>query len=344
VSRELLPDRDRAAFVEGVSVILPAYNEEEGVGAEVAAVRRVLVSHRIPHEIIVVDDGSVDDTAGEAVRAGARVLRHVENRGYGASIKDGIMAAVHETIVITDADGTYPADEIPALLARLQAADMVVGARTGPRVAIPRIRRPAKWILGWLANRIAGRRIEDLNSGLRAFRRECVRQYFVILSNRFSFTTTVTLAYLADDYHVVYHPISYHPRVGQSKIAPRNFMDFVILVLRMAMLFHPLRVFLPLALAVGSAGVLKVVYDIVAFVPRSSVVGWSFLYQAVLSSSAVFLLLAALQLLLIGMVADGILRRMAQHNRALVPSRALWFSEAAPRAPTEEPVVARVAR
>jgi glycosyltransferase involved in cell wall biosynthesis len=300
----------------------------------------VLGSHRIPHEIIVVDDGSSDETASEAARAGARVLRHLENRGYGASIKDGIGAASYETIVITDADGTYPADEIPTLLDKLEEADMVVGARTGKQVAIPRIRRPAKWVLGWLANRIAGRRIDDLNSGLRAFRRECVRQYFLILSNRFSFTTTVTLAYLADEYHVVYHPISYYPRVGQSKIAPRNFIDFIILVLRMAMLFQPLKIFLPLSLMVGAAGVLKVIYDVIAFVPRSSADGWSFFYQAVLSSSAVFLLLVSLQLLLIGMVADGILRRIAQHNRSLVPSRALRFSESAPILPAEERIAA----
>ena len=109
---------------------------------------------------------------GDAENAGARVLRHIENRGYGAAIKTGIRAARFSAIVITDADGTYPPDQIPHLLAQLPQADMVVGSRTGKNVHIPLIRRPAKWILGWLANLVAGRRIPDLNSGLRAFHRD----------------------------------------------------------------------------------------------------------------------------------------------------------------------------
>ena len=182
---------------------------------------------------------------------------------------------------------------------------------------IPWVRRPAKWVLGWLATRIAGQPIPDLNSGLRAFRRECVKQYFAILSNRFSFTTTATLALLADDYRVVYHPIDYYRRIGQSKITPRHFMDFMILVLRMAMLFQPLKIFVPLALACGVLGLLKVAFDIVALFPRASTFGWSLLYQPVLSTSAILLLLVGLQVLLIGMVADGVLRRIAQHNKPL---------------------------
>src|SRR5204863_7418878 len=116
--------------------------------------------------------------------------------------KAGILAAQYETIVISDADGTYPADQIPLLVRELETADMAVGARTGEEVHIPLARRPAKWVLGRLASHIAGQRIPDLNSGLRAFHRECIKQYFPILSNRFSFTTTSTLALLADDYRV----------------------------------------------------------------------------------------------------------------------------------------------
>src|SRR5581483_4862849 len=167
---------------------------------------------------------------------------------------------------------------------------------------------------------VAGQPIPDLNSGLRAFRRECVEQYFPILSNRFSFTTTVTLAFLADDYRVVYQPIDYYKRIGKSKITPRHFMDFVVLVLRMAMLFQPLKVFVPLAFGCGLLGALKVVYDIASFSLRTGTFNWSLLYQPVLSTSAILLLLVALQLLLIGMLADGILRRIALHNEPLVSS------------------------
>jgi glycosyltransferase involved in cell wall biosynthesis len=324
-------DRVRMDMIEpnptAVSVILPAYNEEGAIGAQVKSIRGVLSSHRKPHEIIVVDDGSNDGTAEQAVRAGARVLRHPENRGYGAALKSGIVAAKYDTIVISDADGTYPVDEIPLMLAELETADMVVGARIGKHIAIPLVRRPAKWFLGWLAARIAGQSIPDLNSGLRAFRRECVRQYFPILSNRFSFTTTGTLALLADDYRIVYHPINYYPRIGKSKIRARHFMDFTILVLRMAMLFQPLKVFVPLAFLCGFLGSLKVIYDMATLFPRASTLDWSLFYQPVLSTSAILLLLVGLQLLLIGMVADGLLRRMNQHNRNMVPSQAIWVTE-----------------
>jgi glycosyltransferase involved in cell wall biosynthesis len=323
----------------GVSVILPANNEELAIGAEVEAVRRALTGADLLHEIIVVDDGSRDRTVAEAIETGARVLRHPENLGYGAAIKTGIGAARYETIVIIDADGTYPAERIPRLVARLETADMVVGARTGDRVEIPWLRRPAKWVLGWLASRIAGRRIPDLNSGLRAFRRQCVKQYFPILSNRFSFTTTVTLAYLADEYRVVYEPIDYRRRLGRSKISPRHFMDFMILVLRMAMLFQPLRVFVPLAGGCAAAGGVKAVFDVFALFRRVPVWDGSILYQPVLSTSAILLFLVAFQLLMIGMVADGVLRRIGQHNRPLAPSYATWGVEVRSEGRTEAPDV-----
>jgi glycosyltransferase involved in cell wall biosynthesis len=324
-----------------LSVVIPAFNEELAVRDQVNAIQRVLDAEGMDYEIIVVDDGSLDSTAEKAAEAGARVLRHLENRGYGASLKTGIDAAQFETIVISDADGTYPSDQIPGLLGKLETADMVVGARTTRVSHVPLVRRPAKWILGKLANQIAGRNIPDLNSGLRVFRRDCVKQYFPILSNKFSFTTTVTLALLADDYRVVYHPIDYHARVGHSKIRPRHFMEFIMLVLRMAMLFQPMKIFVPLALACMSLGVFKVIFDIVSYIPRTGEFSWSFLFQPVLSTSAILLLLVGLQLLLIGMVADGALRRIAQHNGPLLRSHGVRVIETQsyPSAPQRDMVM-----
>lgn len=305
-----------------VSVIIPAYNEEASVAQQVQRVRQVLSAHGYTYEIIVVDDGSVDDTAKQAKHAGAHLLRHPENRGYGASLKDGILAAEHEVIVIIDADGTYPTEQIPPMVEKLENADMVLGARVGKNVHIPMIRQPAKSVLTWVAERIAEQRIPDLNSGMRAFRRECVQQYFPVLSNRFSFTTTATLAYLADDYRVVYHPIDYYPRVGKSKIVPWHFMDFIALIVRMTMMFNPLKIFVPLAFTFGGLGILKTLYDIWAGFARNPGAGWTLLLQPVLSTSAVLLLFVGLQFLMIGMVADGVVRRIAQHNRPLVRSYA----------------------
>lgn len=308
------------SFQLPVTIIIPAFNEEDSVARQVESVRRILKDEGITHEIIVVDDGSVDCTAQQALHAHARLLQHPENRGYGASLKTGILAAEYETILIIDADGTYPVEEMPNLLAHMQHADMVVGARIGEQVHIPWIRQPAKIFLRLLATRIAEKPIADLNSGMRAFRRECIKQYFSVLSNRFSFTTTSTLAYLADDYRIIYHPINYYPRVGKSKIVPWHFMDFMILILRMSMMFNPLKVFVPLAFSFGFLGVLKTVYDVVALFARSPVRNWTLLLQPVLSTSAVLFLFVGLQLLMIGMVADGVIRRIAQHNRPLVPS------------------------
>lgn len=333
-SRRIVPGRNGNAIESiqdsgqrSISVVIPAYNEEERVREEVECIQQVLAAHPMPYEIIVVDDGSQDNTAEQALLAHARVLQHPKNRGYGASIKTGIVAARYDAIVITDADGTYPPEEIPNLLAQLASADMVVGARIGKKVHIPLVRRPGKWLLNWLAEHVAGQRIPDLNSGMRAFRAQTVKQYFPILSNRFSFTTTSTLALLADEYRVIYHPIDYHQRVGKSKITPRNFMDFMILVVRMAMLFQPLKIFVPLSFTFGFLGVLKVVYDIASFALRTGTFDWSLLYKPVLSTSAILLLMVGLQVLLIGMLADGVIRRIALHNEPLVTSYAVTSLE-----------------
>jgi glycosyltransferase involved in cell wall biosynthesis len=310
-----------------ITVIVPAYNEENGIRPQVNAIEQVLQMADIVHEIIVVDDGSADRTAEEALMTSARVLQHQENRGYGAAIKTGIVAAAHDIIVIIDADGTYPAEQILVIVEKLAVADMVVGARIGSNVQIPWARRPAKWMLGWLATRIADQAIPDLNSGLRAFRRSCIKQYFPILSNRFSFTTTSTLCLLADDYRVVYHPINYYQRVGRSKITPRHFMDFMILILRVAMLFQPLKIFVPLAFLFGSLGVLKVIYDVATLFLRYEAFNIALLYQPTISGSAILLLLVGIQLLLIGMMADGVVRRIGQNNRFQAPSHAIWGIE-----------------
>ncbi len=154
-----------------ISVILPAYNEGKSVGDVIHSVQQVLQDANIESEVIVVDDGSTDATGVTAEDAGAKVYRHTSNRGYGAALKSGILAASYDLIAITDADGTYPIERLPDLIAAMDRADMVVGARTGNHVHVPFFRRPAKWLLTRLASYITQAKIEDLNSGLRVFSR-----------------------------------------------------------------------------------------------------------------------------------------------------------------------------
>jgi glycosyltransferase involved in cell wall biosynthesis len=290
--------------IEPISVVIPAFNEERGVGAVVRDVHELLQAKGIPGEILVVDDGSTDRTAQAALEAGARVLRHRSNHGYGAALKTGIAAARYPVVAILDADGTYPIEPLPEMLEALQRADMVVGARVGPNVHIPFARRPAKWVLNRLANYVSAARIPDLNSGLRVFRRDVVAQYFPILPDQFSWTTTITLAMHCDNYAVAYVPISYRERTGRSKIVPWDAGSFLVLILRMAMLFRPLRVFLPLVVVCLLYGVVKMSIDLTR--------------DPNISASALLAFMSALLLLLIGMLADALAMRLGKLNANLV--------------------------
>jgi glycosyltransferase involved in cell wall biosynthesis len=299
--------------VEGnkVSIIVPAYNEENSIKKVLENLKKKLTNTGTPHDIIVVDDGSTDRTKEIAQDCDVRVLTHPKNKGYGAAIKTGMRYTENDTIVITDADGTYPADAIGTLIEHIKDYDMVVGARKGKNVNIPLVRRPAKWLLNKLAEYITGTDIDDLNSGLRVFRKSLVQQYLNILPEKFSFTTTITVAMLCDDYDIKYVPIDYHRREGRSKIVSWDFINFVTLVLRMSMLFNPLKVFIPLALMGFFLGCVKFVFDLIVSVENSGGLNIGLITQLNISSSTIILWLAALQIILVGMVADGLIRKLS---------------------------------
>jgi glycosyltransferase involved in cell wall biosynthesis len=272
-----------------VSVVMPAFNEAPHVAAQVRAVDEAMRASGRLFELIVVDDGSTDGTGEAAAAEGARVVRQPANLGYGAALKRGIASARHDWILITDADSTYPAAAIPRLLERAEGNEMVVGARTGARVEFQSTRVPAKWFLNRLASFLAGRAIPDLNSGMRVMRRDLVRRYEHLLPQGFSFTTTITLACACNGHAMEFVPIDYGRRLGRSKIRVRHAFDFLILILRLVLLFNPLKVFIPAGSLLLIAGLAKLAWD-------GS--------RGEISEVAVLTLLGALILWCVGLLAD----------------------------------------
>jgi glycosyltransferase involved in cell wall biosynthesis len=286
----------------GVTFVVPAYDEERGIAGVVE--RLAALELRVPVEILVVDDGSRDGTAAVLDGLAARidrlsVVRHPRNRGYGAALKTGFVRARHAVVVITDGDGTYPEERIADLLARVDdGADMAVGSRTGADVHVPLVRRPAKAFLRWLASYLAGVPIPDLNSGLRAIRRELVVRYRPILPDGFSFTTTITLAALTNDHRVDYVPIDYAKRAGRSKIRPiRDTLGFTQLIVRTVLYFNPLKVLYPVAGFVLVLLLASVAYDAFVVDPPN------------LSDKTTLLAMAMMNVLAVGLLADLVDKR-----------------------------------
>jgi len=283
--------------VPELAVILPAFNEAAGIDGTLAHVREVLSGLPVSTEIIVVDDGSTDGTGARAAAAGVRVITHTWNRGYGAALKTGVFATDAPAIMIMDADASYEPDAMPRLYARLAGADMVVGERRLMSAGVAWIRRPGKWLLNRLAGYLVGVRIPDLNSGQRVMKRETLLRYMHLCPAGFSFTSTITLAMLANGHNVLFEPVEYAKRAGQSKIRPSHFVSFILLVVRAIVLFNPLKVFLPVGGVVFLIGIAKLIEDI---------------YRWNLSETAVMAFLSAITIWSVGLLADMISRLQMQ--------------------------------
>ncbi|MGL5081532.1 MAG: glycosyltransferase family 2 protein [Microcoleaceae cyanobacterium] len=279
------------------SLILPIYNEEEGLVSTLEHLQAHLQGLNCKYEIIAVNDGSTDRTQ-EFLQAcqGIRVIEHPRNRGYGASLKTGIRHARYPLVVITDADGTYPNETIPQLVALAQNVDMVVGARIGGNVCYSPLRKIPKWFLVRFAEWITDSRIPDLNSGLRVFHKASIERFLKILPDTFSFTTTITVAMLTNNYVIHFEPIDFYPRKGKSKIKPiRDTLRFVQLILRTGLYFAPLKVFLPIAGMFFSGFLFTLIQDL--------------LVREDLTERTLILLIAATQMGMFALLADMLDKR-----------------------------------
>ncbi len=239
-----------------VSVVIPAYNEGAVIGQTVAHIHSLYPDF----EIIVVDDGSKDDTRQRALEAGAKVFRHPYNIGNGAAVKTGIRRASGDIVVLMDGDGQHDPADIARLLEVSDQYDLVVGARSSDSQA-SLWRRMANWCYNCLASYVAKFPIKDLTSGFRAFHRDTVMKYLYLFPNTFSYPTTSTLAYLRSGLTVKYIPIKAHRRIGKSKI--RLLQDgamFILIILRIATLFSPMRVFLPVSAFFLFSGLGRYIY------------------------------------------------------------------------------------
>ncbi|MDR1936050.1 MAG: glycosyltransferase family 2 protein [Candidatus Accumulibacter sp.] len=240
-----------SAPAEKISVILPAKDESLAIGQTLAAIARVLPSA----EIVVVDDGSVDDTAQIARQAGAVVVRHPYSKGNGSAVKSGARAASGDTLVFLDADGQHDPADIPRLLARLdEGHDMAVGARqAGSQASLGR--SIANRFYNWLASYMTGHRVEDLTSGFRAARAKKFREFLYLLPNGFSYPTTITMAFFRAGYSVAYEPIHAAQRIGKSHIRLlRDGLRFLLIIFKIGTLYSPLKLFLPFSLLLFAFG------------------------------------------------------------------------------------------
>lgn len=288
--------------MEFVSIVIPVYNEEAAIGDDLDLIKQTMDASGRPYEIIVVNDGSTDRTVEIASsKPDVRLLHHEHNRGTGAARTTGIKAAKGNIIIMTDGDGTYPNQDMPRLLQYMEQYDMVVGARTQEEGTLKWLRMPAKWFIRRLAAYLTETRIPDLNSGMRAFKKDIALEYLNILPNTHSWVSTITIAFLSGGYSVKYVPIAYYKRKGKSKFHPlKDTYNYITLVVRAATYFNPLKVFLPLSLFLFTIGGIKLIRDVIV-------------YNFHVPTTTVLIMLTAAQLGAMGLLADLIVKKGIRH-------------------------------
>jgi len=272
-----------------LSVIMPAYNE----GASIAGVLAKVGAQLPDAELIVVDDGSADNTADLAEGAGATVIRQPYNKGNGAAVKAGIRAARGDVVLLLDADGQHDPADLPHILEPIGAYDLVVAARTRAS--------NATWTRGWgnaalnsFASYLTGMEVLDLTSGFRAMKRDQIMEFVHLLPNRYSYPTTSTMAFIKAGYSVKFVPIAAQQRIGgaSGQRLLRNGIVFVTIILRMMTLFSPLKVFSPISAFLFVVGAAYGLYTIVR--------------QVHITNTTVLLIVTALLIFLQGLISEQI--------------------------------------
>jgi glycosyltransferase involved in cell wall biosynthesis len=273
------------------SVIIPAYNEGETIFKTISSLKDFLSANYELFEIIVVNDGSTDNTREILNQiSGIRILNHKYNKGYGASLKTGIKKAVYNWLLFYDADGQFRAEEIKKLTDACEGYDMVIGARISKKA--PWIRSPGRKILHFLANYLSDKEIPDLNSGFRLVKKDKLLEFWHLFPNSFSFSTTLTLAFYRNCLDIMHVPVNINERTGgKSLVKPRHAIKMFFLILKTIALFSPLRVFLPVFVIFALTGLGFLIYDLI---------------HKNIGDSSVFLFIAAIIVLLFALLADQI--------------------------------------
>jgi len=251
----------KAKKIDSISIIIPCYNESiEVLNDTISVIHKTLERKGLKFEIIVVNDGSIEDILETDLDVSVNLLTHDTNKGYGSSLKTGIKNAEYDWIGITDADGTYPNHLFGELIDRAEGMDMVIGARKWADISWTR--KIPKKILTSFASFLSGEEIPDLNSGMRIFKKDLAAQFWNLLPKGFSFTSTITLGALTNDNEVAFYEINYFKRIGKSSISPiQDTIVFFTLVTRLALYFNPKKVFVPTSIIFMLLAVLRGVRD-----------------------------------------------------------------------------------
>ena len=247
-----------------ISVVIPAYNEEGAIRQTIDEIHKTFGAKGMgEYEIVVVNDGSTDNTMEVARKAKARVVNHPQPAGYGRALKDGILAAKYDTIVTTDADLTYPFECVPTLHDEYEKGfDMVVGRRVGPHVNESLIKSPLRRTLRFLVEFTAGKQVPDVNSGLRIFSKKAITPYFGHLCDTFSFSTSLTLAYMMTGKFVGYTDIPYQKREGNTKVKVfRDSVRTLQFILQAINYYNPIKIFILFAAMCVFLGLIGFVFS-----------------------------------------------------------------------------------